>query len=169
MATSTATTTGPAQRAPELTGQTVLVIGGSAGIGLETARRARAEGAELILTARHPERLEHAARELGALSTAAFDAADFDRLERFFSDLPTPVDHVMVTGSGPYYAPLAEIDFAKARRAVEDHLWLALHIARNAIGKVRPGGTLLFIGGARGGPAPPRRADPTPTPPPPPP
>ena len=31
-----------AQRQPELLGQTVVVIGGSAGIGLETARRARA-------------------------------------------------------------------------------------------------------------------------------
>ncbi len=31
-------------------GQTVVVIGGSAGIGFETARRARAEGAKVILT-----------------------------------------------------------------------------------------------------------------------
>ena len=61
---------------PELRGQTVVVIGGSAGIGLETARRARAEGADVILTARNPERLQRAASELGALSTAAFDATD---------------------------------------------------------------------------------------------
>ena len=47
-------------REPELLGQTVVVIGGSAGIGLETARRARAEGAEVILTGRNPDRLEHA-------------------------------------------------------------------------------------------------------------
>ncbi len=67
-----------------LLGQTVVVIGGSSGIGLETARRARAEGAEVVLTARNPERLEHAARELGARSSAAFDAADPDRLARFF-------------------------------------------------------------------------------------
>ena len=40
-------------RDPELAGQTVVVIGGSSGIGLETARRARAEGAEVILTARN--------------------------------------------------------------------------------------------------------------------
>src|SRR5262245_65054135 len=40
------------QREPELLGQTVVVIGGSAGIGLETARRAHAEGAKVILTAR---------------------------------------------------------------------------------------------------------------------
>jgi NAD(P)-dependent dehydrogenase (short-subunit alcohol dehydrogenase family) len=41
---SAATATFPSQREPELLGQTVVVIGGSAGIGLETARRARAEG-----------------------------------------------------------------------------------------------------------------------------
>ena len=56
--------------------QTVVVIGGSAGIGLETARRARAEGADVILTGRNPDRLKHAAAELGALSTATFDAND---------------------------------------------------------------------------------------------
>ena len=56
----------PAQRRPELLGQTVVVIGGSAGIGLETARRARAEGADIILVGRNPQRLEHAAGEVGA-------------------------------------------------------------------------------------------------------
>ena len=63
---SNATTTSTARREPELLGQTVVLIGGSAGIGLETARRARAEGAEVILAGRTPERLERAAREVGA-------------------------------------------------------------------------------------------------------
>ena len=140
----------PAQRDPELRGQTVVVIGGSAGIGLETARRARAEGAEVIVTGRNHQRLEQAARELGALSSAAFDAADPDRLARFFGDLPKPIDHVMVAAGRPYYAPLADFDFAAARRDVDEHLWLMLHVAREAAGRVRPGGTLLFMGGTGG-------------------
>ena len=49
-----------------LLGQTVVLIGGSAGIGLETARRAHAEGAEIILTGRSAERLQQAALEVGA-------------------------------------------------------------------------------------------------------
>ena len=144
---STAPTATPIQRASELLGQTIVVIGGSAGIGLETARRARAEGADVILTGRNPDRLQHAARELGALSSAAFDAADPDRLARFFQDLPTPIDHVIVTAGRPYYARLADIDFAKAHREVDEHLWLTLHVAREAAGKMRPGGTLLFMSG----------------------
>jgi NAD(P)-dependent dehydrogenase (short-subunit alcohol dehydrogenase family) len=144
---TTATTISTMQRERGLLGQTLVLIGGSAGIGLETARRARAEGAEVILTGRDPDRLQHAAHELGALSSAAFDAADPDRLARFFQDLPTPVDHVMVTAGRPYYARLADLDFARARREVDEHLWLMLHLAREAADKVRPGGTVLFMSG----------------------
>jgi NAD(P)-dependent dehydrogenase (short-subunit alcohol dehydrogenase family) len=144
---TTATVASPTQHEPELLGQTVVVIGGSAGIGLETARRARAAGADVILTGRNPERLEQAARELGARSNAAFDAADPDRLAQFFKDLPTPIDHVMVTAGRPYYAPLADLDFAQARRELDEHFWLALHLAREAPANVRPGGTLLFMSG----------------------
>jgi short-subunit dehydrogenase len=64
-------------REPELAWQTVVVIGGSSGIGLEAARRARSEGAELVLAGRNPE-----------------------RLERFFDELPTPIDHLMATTGG---------------------------------------------------------------------
>src|SRR5262249_28086234 len=134
---------------PELAGQTVVVIGGTSGIGLETARRARAEGAEVILTARDAERLKRFGDELGA-HTAAFDATDFDRLGKVFDELPASIDHVVVTGPGPYYAPLAEFDFEKARRDLEAHLLLPLKVARCAVGRVRPGGTLLFMGGTGG-------------------
>jgi NAD(P)-dependent dehydrogenase (short-subunit alcohol dehydrogenase family) len=134
---------------PQLRNQTVVVIGGSSGIGLETARLTRAEGADVIITARDPERLHRAGLELGA-SIAAFDATDFERLERFFEELPALIDHVLVTGPGPYYAPLAEIDLDDARRDIEAHLLLPLQVARNAAGKLRAGGTLLFMGGTGG-------------------
>jgi len=132
-----------------LAGQTVVVIGGTSGIGLETARRARAEGAEVILTARDPDRLHRVGLELGG-RTAAFDATDFELLTSFFDGLPAPVDHVLITGPGPYYAPLAELDIEKARRDVTAHLLLPLLVARHCVGKLRPTGTLLFIGGTGG-------------------
>jgi NAD(P)-dependent dehydrogenase (short-subunit alcohol dehydrogenase family) len=134
-------------REPELVGQTVVVIGGSAGIGLETARRARAEGADIVLTGRTPERLKQAALELGAQGTVAFDANDPASLQKFFRDLPGAIDHVMVTAGGPHYGPILEMDVEQVRTALSAHMLLAIEVARNAAGKVRPGGTLLFMGG----------------------
>jgi NAD(P)-dependent dehydrogenase (short-subunit alcohol dehydrogenase family) len=138
------------QHQPELLGQTVVCIGGSAGIGLETARRARAEGAEVILTSRNPARLKEVAPEVGAQRTAAFDATDAAALKEFFQGLPTKIDHVMVTGPGPRYGPLLEMDSDTVRETLTDHAVLALEVARNARGKMRPGGSLLFMGGTGG-------------------
>jgi NAD(P)-dependent dehydrogenase (short-subunit alcohol dehydrogenase family) len=146
----TSATTPPSQREPELAGQTVVLIGGSSGIGLETARRARAEGADVILTGRNQDRLRQAALELGAQRTAAFDASDAASLRKFFQDLPAPIDHVLVTAGGPSYGPLLEMDPAGVREALSGHAVQALEVARNAAGTMRPGGTLLLMGGTGG-------------------
>jgi NADP-dependent 3-hydroxy acid dehydrogenase YdfG len=73
-------TTATSQRQPELTRQTVVVIGGGADIVPETARRTRAEGAGMVMTGHNPRRLERAA-----------------------ADVPEQVDHVMVTAAGPAF------------------------------------------------------------------
>lgn len=138
------------QREPELAGQTVVLIGGSAGIGLETARRARAEGAEVVLTGRHPDRLKQAAEEVGARSTAAFDATDAAAVAGFFQDLPAPIDHVLITAGRPHYGALLEMDSDQVREALSDHAVQALEVARHAAPKMRPGGTLLLMGGTGG-------------------
>jgi NAD(P)-dependent dehydrogenase (short-subunit alcohol dehydrogenase family) len=131
---------------PQLSGQTVVLIGGSSGIGLETARRARAEGAEVVLTGRNAARLQDASRQVGARSTAAFDANDSEALADFFAKLPSPIDHVLVTAGGPHYEPLLKLSSAELRAAVSDRVVLALDVARHAASKMRPGGTLLFMG-----------------------
>jgi NAD(P)-dependent dehydrogenase (short-subunit alcohol dehydrogenase family) len=135
---------------PLLAGQVVVVIGGSAGIGLETARLARAEGADVIITGRDPARLAAAARAVAAQRSAAFDAFDPAALKRFFDDLPWPIDHVLVTAGGPAYGPLLEMDAAQVSNALSNHIVAALEVARNAAGKMRAGGTLLLIGGTGG-------------------
>jgi NAD(P)-dependent dehydrogenase (short-subunit alcohol dehydrogenase family) len=135
---------------PDLAGQTVVVIGASAGIGLETARQVRAGGGRLVLVGRNPERLQKAADELQPVSTAAFDAADTDRLQRFFQDLPGRVDHVLLTAGSPAYMPLDDMDIAEARNAFAQRLSMALAVALSSRDKVRDRGTLLFVGGTGG-------------------
>ena len=83
-----------------LSGNTVVVVGGTSGIGLETARQAHAAGAKLIITGRNQGRLDAARDELGA-SARTLPVNDAAALQRFFAELPAPVDHVVVTGGGP--------------------------------------------------------------------
>ncbi|MCX5314652.1 SDR family oxidoreductase [Streptomyces sp. NBC_00154] len=135
---------------PDLADRTVVVIGASAGIGLETARQVRAHGGQVVLVGRNPERLQQAALELHPVGTAAFDATDTDRLKQFFQDLPGPVDHVMVTAGSPSYMPLEGMDLTAARRAFDERLAMTLAVALYSRDKVRAGGTLLFVGGTGG-------------------
>jgi NAD(P)-dependent dehydrogenase (short-subunit alcohol dehydrogenase family) len=130
-----------------LAGQTVVVIGGSSGIGLETARRARAEGADVIIAGRDPERLERAAREVAAKRSAAFDATDPPRLARFFEELPAQIDHLMLTAGHPHYGRILDMDRVRGRTAIDDRLSLILDVARHAAKKLRALGSLVFMGG----------------------
>lgn len=135
----------PADRS--LSGRSVVVIGGSAGIGLATARRAREAGAEVTLTGRDPERLERASQDVDARRWSAFDAYDLERLGAFFQELPVPVDHVMVTAGAPYYGRLEAMDVTAAGQHLAAHLALALAVGKASADRVRPGGSLLFMGG----------------------
>jgi NAD(P)-dependent dehydrogenase (short-subunit alcohol dehydrogenase family) len=144
---TTATANAAVERRPQLLGQTVVVIGGSAGIGLETARLASSEGANVVLTGRNPERLEQAARDVSAQSSAAFDADDPAGVKRFFGGLDAPIDHVLIAaytrrGQGPMLEiPSEEVGNGIGRRVTQ-----VLEIARHAAPKMRPGGVLLLTG-----------------------
>jgi NAD(P)-dependent dehydrogenase (short-subunit alcohol dehydrogenase family) len=147
---TTETAASSTTREPELLGQTVVLIGGSAGIGLETARLARREGAEVVLVGRDPEKLKQAALDVDARSTAAFDAFDAAAMKRFFDGLPEPIDHVLVTAGGPKYVPLLEMSAADVNEALGGHVVQSLEVARSAACKMRPGGSLLLMGGTGG-------------------
>jgi NAD(P)-dependent dehydrogenase (short-subunit alcohol dehydrogenase family) len=145
-----ATTSVPTAHEPRLLGQTVVVVGGSAGIGLETARLARREGADIVLTALDPKRLEGVARELSARSSAAFDADDAAGVKRFFDGLPAPIDHVLVAAytPGASYGPMLDSTSEEVGQAVGRRVTQVLEIARHAAPKMRAGGTLLLTGGS---------------------
>lgn len=130
----------------DLSASTVVIIGGTSGIGLETARRAHAVGGKLVITGRDRERLRSVRDELGS-ATAVLDLGDAEGPARFFGELPAPVDHVLVSGGGPFYAPIAEMDFDRARDVLDEHLLGSLRIVRECAARVRPGGSLTLISG----------------------
>jgi NAD(P)-dependent dehydrogenase (short-subunit alcohol dehydrogenase family) len=130
----------------DLSGSTVVVIGGTSGIGLETARQAHAAGAKIVISGRDETRLGVARDELDASATR-LDLGDAAGLHRFFAELPAPVDHVLVAGGGPIYAPIVEMDFDLARSVLDEHLLGSLRVARECATRVRAGGSLTFITG----------------------
>jgi NAD(P)-dependent dehydrogenase (short-subunit alcohol dehydrogenase family) len=137
-------------REPRLLGQTVVVIGGSAGIGFETARLARSEGADVVVAARDAKRLEQAARDLSARSSVALDADDAVGVKRFFDELPAPIDHVLIAAytRRSSYGPMLDSPSEEVGQAVGRRVTQVLEIARHAAPKMRPAGTLLLTGGS---------------------
>ncbi len=130
-----------------LAGKVVVVLGGSSGIGLQTALQARAQGATVILTGRDAERLEKAAELVTPARTEAFDVTDHSALKAFFDSLDGPIDHVLVTAGGPYYAPLASIDLDDADAAFRGHIGVMIDVARLAAPRIRAGGGLIVMSG----------------------
>lgn len=78
------------------------------------------------------------------------DADDEPAVARLFEGLPPPVDHVLITAGGPHYKPLIEMDAGDVRQAVGGHMAQALHVARHGAPRMRPGGTILLMGGTGG-------------------
>ena len=143
------TDTDVARRATRAVGQTVVVIGG-ARASASRPPDARAEGADVILTGRDHDASRRPRPRSTRRASRPSTPPTSNELGTFFDELPTPIDHVLVTGPGPYYAPLADFDLDAARRDVEAHLLLPMQVARHAAGTVRPGGTLLFMSGTGG-------------------
>ncbi|SDZ06789.1 SDR family oxidoreductase [Herbiconiux ginsengi] len=130
-----------------LDGQSVVVLGGSAGIGLAVARHALEAGAAVTITGRDSERLGAALGELPGARGQAFDAGDPAALTGFFAGLDRPVDHVFVSAGGPYYGRLADLDPEQAGRAIGKSLELMIRLAQLVPPLSRPGGSITLMSG----------------------
>jgi NAD(P)-dependent dehydrogenase (short-subunit alcohol dehydrogenase family) len=133
-----------------LAGKTVVVIGGSSGMGLATAKAAFSEGANVVITGRSPERLDAARKELGSTVRAvAADAADEMAMRAVFSELPR-VDHAFVTAADLLYSPTVTADTATLRAAIDARFWGAFFTAKYAAPKMPPDGSITFLTGVAG-------------------
>lgn len=126
--------------------QTVVVIGGSSGVGLEVVRRAARAGARVIAAARDGKKLNGELAEMGgSVRGVALDAGDRAALDAFFSEIG-PVDHLVLTLSGGEGAgPFKALDFNALRSGFEAKFWPQLHATQASLASLRPGGSITFV------------------------
>jgi NAD(P)-dependent dehydrogenase (short-subunit alcohol dehydrogenase family) len=119
-------------------GQTVVVFGGSSGIGLATAAAARDRGADVVITGRSEDRLRTAAGALG----------DEDATRALFADLAI-VHHIFVSagavGGGPLGAPMTTL-----RPLLETRVWGSVFAATHGAAKMAEGGSITLCSGVSG-------------------
>lgn len=129
--------------------QTVIVIGGSSGIGLGVARAVAERGADLVIVGRSREKLERAALELGGARSVRAITADVTREEQvqhLFESVPE-LDHLVVTAADLRYAPVDSLSLDMARTVIDSKIVAALLLAKHAGRRIRPGGSIVFTTG----------------------
>lgn len=127
--------------------KTVIVIGGSSGMGLATAKAALAEGANVTVTGRTQEWLDTARADSGGrIRTACVDAGDEAAMRSFFEGF-AQIDHVYVTAAALLYGPKLELDSSALRAAMDTRFWGGFYTAKYAVPKMPPDGSITFTTG----------------------
>ena len=126
-----------------LAGKTVVVVGGSSGIGLATAELAKAEGADVVIASRNKDRLAAAAEKIGARPMVV-DVTDDASVAALFKSCGT-VDHVVVTAAQLRSGPFKSVSMDDVRATMEGKFWGAWRVARAA--EIRAGGSLTLVSG----------------------
>ena len=128
----------------------VIVIGGSSGMGLATAKLLAAEGAQVIIASRSREKLDEALQVIGDNAEARqLDFSKEDAVQEFFSLLGA-FDHLVLMGAGlPAWGKLSDIQSPALESAFKTKFWGYFLCAKYGAPLIRKGGSLLFtIGGA---------------------
>lgn len=137
----------------ELRGRRVLVLGGSSGIGLATARLAHELDADVTITGRNAARLEAARAQIAGLDVVEGDitresdiAATFSRLGR--------VDHVFLSGGGALFGNAVDLPQQRIDGLVQERILAPIYVARAAVRHMTLGSITLMSGGLGSRPVP---------------
>ena len=131
----------------DLEGRTLLVLGGSSGIGLATARLAAALGADVVLASHNPERLKTAAGRIqGKARTEPADLTDERSIAALCGRLGR-IDQLVVTGDQPHAGAIADLDIDDAKQSFEVKFWGSIRAVKHAAPRMPADGAIVLISG----------------------
>lgn len=125
----------------------VVIIGGSSGIGLESANQLIAQGAEVIIASRSEDKLRNAKEQLGVRATAyTLDTTQEQQVQSFFEKVGQ-FDHLVVSAAETSGGSFLQTDTAQARQLFENKFWGQYYAAKYGAPKILPNGSIILFSG----------------------
>ena len=135
-----------------LHGTNVVILGGSSGMGLATAKLVKEQGANVTIASRSGEKLQHAARQIGDVRAIVADITSESDVQEIFRDLDR-VDHVFISAGRMFEGKVLEVNLETLRSDVDQRFWGPLYVVRNAAPKMRQGSITFLTGSYASRPA----------------
>ncbi|MDR6502234.1 NAD(P)-dependent dehydrogenase (short-subunit alcohol dehydrogenase family) [Burkholderia ambifaria] len=132
--------------ARSLENQSVLIIGGTSGIGLSAAKQANAAGANVTVIGFNAEGAERVATENGFEGWRAADVTKPETLTSALADI-AHVDHLVLLAGTFVAGKVLEADVDYLRRAFDERVWAAVHTLRTLGDRLAADGSITFISG----------------------
>jgi NAD(P)-dependent dehydrogenase (short-subunit alcohol dehydrogenase family) len=131
--------------------QRIVIIGGSSGMGLATARAAAAAGAAVTIASSDQGRLDTALAGLPAhCDGAVIDTRNEADVAALFTRVGQ-LDHMVYTAArAPGQRALKDLSLDEARQLFEVPFWGAIAAAKHAAPHLRPGGSIVLTSGTIG-------------------
>jgi NAD(P)-dependent dehydrogenase (short-subunit alcohol dehydrogenase family) len=129
-----------------LSKQHVVVVGGSSGIGFETARLAKQEGAEVTIVGCSKEKLLTAADKLKNIQIAIANVTDQISVNKVFAPMQQ-IDHVYIAAENFIGEKILEGEIEQYRAVFESRIWGSARVIRSVSSKMPAGGSFTLTGG----------------------
>lgn len=130
-----------------LQNQRIIIIGGSSGIGFETARQAIAQGASVIIASRSKEKLQNAKEKLGDRAEAyVLDTSQEQQVQSFFQKTGS-FDHLVVTAAETSGGSFLQTDTAQARQLFENKFWGQFFAVKYGAPNISQQGSITLFSG----------------------
>ncbi len=136
----------------DLTGKTVILVGGGSGLGKATAALVVAKGGHAVLAGRSADKLETAAASLsggpGLVSTHPIDMMDEAAVADWLASLDDgAIHHLVISASSAVHGPFVSVPIEDAQRMFDSKFWGPYRVAKEALPKLRHGGSITLFSG----------------------